>query len=103
MTLEELAKRCEAEGIQYAYGVFEEEVSPPHLVAVETETNNFMAENKVYYRVGDIQLDLTMDYIDFDLIDKVESKILYDVCWNKTETTYLSDEKIWQISYFFEI
>lgn len=103
MTLEELAKRCEDEGIQYAYGAFEEEVSPPHLVAVETGTTNFMAENKVYYRVGDIQLDLTMDYIDFDLIDKVENKILYDVCWNKTETTYLSDEKIWQISYFFEI
>ena len=48
-------------------------------------------------------MDLTMDYIDFDLIDKVENKILYDVCWNKTEATYLSDEKIWQISYFFEI
>ena len=103
MTLEELKARCEKENIQYAYGVFQEPVSPPHLVAIEQDTNNMMAENRVYYRVGRIQLDLTMDYIDFDLIDKVENKILYDVCWNKSDTTYLSDEKIWQVSYFFEI
>lgn len=103
MTLEELDARCKQEDIQYAYGVFQEPVSPPHLIALETETDNFMADNKVFSRKGRIQLDLTMDYIDFDLIDKVENKILYDVCWNKTEATYLSDEKIWQISYFFEI
>lgn len=102
-TLDELEERCEKEEIQYVCGAFQEPVSPPHLVAVEPETNNIMADNKVFSRIGRIQLDLTMDYIDFDLIDKVENKILYDVCWNKTETTYLSNEKVWQISYFFEI
>ena len=101
--LEELATRCEKENIQYAYGVFQKPVSPPHLIALETDTDNFMADNQVFNRKGTIQLDLTMDYIDFDLINKVENKILYDVCWNKTDTTYLSDEKIWQVSYFFEI
>ena len=101
--LDELVERCEKENIQYAYGAFPEPVSPPHLVALENETDNFMADNIVFYRKGVIQLDLTMNYIDFDLIDKVENKILYDVCWNKTEATYLSDEKVWQISYFFEI
>ena len=101
--LDELAERCEKEEIQYAYGVFQEPVSPPHIVALETETNNFMADNIVFNRKGTIQLDVTMDYIDFDLINKIENKILYDICWNKTEATYLSDEKIWQVSYFFEI
>ena len=101
--LDELAERCEKEEIQYAYGVFQEPVSPPHIVALETETNNFMADNIVFNRKGTIQLDVTMDYIDFDLINKIENKILYDICWNKTEATYLSDEKVWQISYFFEI
>lgn len=101
--LEELADRCEKENLQYAYGSFEEEVSPPHLVALEVETENFMADNKVYQKIGGIQLDVTMNYIDFDLLDKVENKILYDVCWNKTEATYLSDEDVWQVSYFFEI
>ena len=103
MTLEDLDTRCKQEEIQYAYGAFQDPVSPPHLVALETETDNFMADNKVFSRKGRIQLDLTMHYMDFGLIDKVENKILYDVCWNKTETTYLSDEKVWQVSYFFEI
>lgn len=103
MTLEELKTRCEDAGFKYAYGVFKETTEPPHLVALETETDNFMADNKVFGRKGRIQMDLTMDYMDFELIDKVESKILYDVCWNKTEATYLPEEKIWQISYFFEI
>lgn len=101
--LEELAERCEKENIQYAYGVFQEEVSPPHLVALGAETDNFSADNIVFYKKNPIQLDLTMDYIDFDLIDKVENKILYDIYWNRTEPTYLSDEDIWQVSYFFEI
>ena len=48
MTLEELKSRCEEEEIQYAYGAFQEPVSPPHLVALEPETDNFMADNKVY-------------------------------------------------------
>ena len=56
--LDELAERCKKEEIQYAYGVFQEPVSPPHIVALETETNNFMADNRVFSRIGQIQLDL---------------------------------------------
>ena len=62
MTLEELDTRSKNENIQYAYGTFQEPVSPPHLVALETETDNFMADNKVFSRKARIQLDLTMDY-----------------------------------------
>lgn len=103
MTLEDLKDRCKAENIQYSYGLFLEEVEPPHLMALEVETDNFMADNRVFSRIGQIQLDLTMNFLDFDLIKKVEEKILFDVCWNKTEETYLKDEGIWQVSYFFEI
>lgn len=99
----EIDTRCKQENIEYAYGCFQEPTTPPHLIAKEIDTDNFMADNKVYLRKGSFKLDLTMDYIDFDLINKVENKILYDVCWNKTEETYLSEEEIWQVSYFFEI
>lgn len=103
MTLEDLKIRCEENDILYSYGAFQEEVKPPHLVATEPKTNNFMADNRVYKRISTIKLDLTMNYLDLDLVKKVEEKILYDVCWNKTEETYLSNEKVWQVSYFFEI
>lgn len=101
MTLEELKTRCESQGFQYAYGVFKTSTEPPHLVAICRDSNNFMADNKVYKKKTPIQLDYT--YIDKDVEEqnKIEDIILSDVAWNKTEETYLSDEKVWQVSYFF--
>ena len=57
----------------------------------------------MYKKKTPIQLDYT--YIDKDIEEqnKIEDIILVDVAWNKTEETYLQDEKVWQVSYFFEI
>lgn len=103
MTLEELKKRCEKASFKYAYGQFKNTVEPPHLVAVTIGTDNFMADNRVYKKKTPIKLDYT--YIDKDVEEqnKLEDEILGDIAWNKTEETYLSDEQIWQVSYFFEI
>lgn len=103
MTLEELKTRCEKEGFKYAYGKFEEETEPPHLVAITIDTDNFMADNKVYHKNTHIQLDYTYIYKNIEEQNKIENKILGDIAWNKTEETYLQDEKVWQVSYFFEI
>ena len=103
MTLEELKQRCEKEGFKYAYGVFKNSVEPPHLVAITRDTDNFMADNIVYTKDIPIQLDYTYIDKDLDMQNKIENKILGDIAWNKTEETYLSDEKVWQVSYFFEI
>ena len=103
MTLEELKTRCEAQDFKYAYGVFKKPTEPPHLIAICRDTDNFMADNKVYEKDTPIQLDYT--YIDKDVEqqNKIEDIILSDVAWNKTEEVYLSDEEVWQVSYFFEI
>ena len=103
MTLEELKERCEAQGFQYAYGVFKDAVEPPHLIVVTRDTDNFKADNIVYMKKTPIQLDYT--YIDKNITEqnKIENIILADVAWDKTEEVYLSDEKVWQVSYFFEI
>lgn len=103
MTLEELKIRCENEGFKYSYGKFEKATEPPHLVAITTDTDNFMADNKVYYGPIPIQLDYTYIYKNIEEQNKIENKILGDIAWNKTEETYLQDEKVWQVSYFFEI
>lgn len=103
MTLEELKTRCENAGFQYAYGVFKKPVEPPHLIAICRDTSNFMADNKVYLQDTHVQLDYTYIDKDIDIQNKIENEILSDVAWNKTEETYLSDEKNWQVSYFFEI
>ena len=103
MTLAELKTRSEEQGFKYAYGVFAEPTEPPHLIAFCRETNNFMADNKVYMKDTPIQLDYTYEQKNIEEQNKIEDIILADVAWNKTEETYLSDEKVWQVSYFFEI
>lgn len=103
MTLEELKMRCEAQGFKYAYGVFKRPVEPPHLIAICRNTNNFMADNKVYSKDTPIQLDYTYIEKNIEEQEKIENNILGDIAWNKTDETYLSDEQIWQVSYFFNI
>ena len=48
MTLEELKQRCIEQSFKYAYGRFKKITQPPHLVAITIDTDNFMADNKVY-------------------------------------------------------
>lgn len=103
MTLEELKIGCENAGFKYAYGQFKKTTEPPHLVAISTGTDNFMADNKVYLKKVPIQLDYTYIYKNVEEQNKIENEILGDIAWNKTDETYLSDEDVWQVSYFFEI
>lgn len=103
MTLEDLKTRCENTGFKYAYGKFKKPTEPPHLVAITVDTDNFMADNKVFYGKTPIQLDYTYTEKNLDEQEKIENEILGDIAWNKTEETYLQDEDVWQVSYFFEL
>lgn len=103
MTLEELKTRCKNAGFKYAYGQFKKPTEPPHLVAITTGTDNFMADNKVYSKDTPIQLAYTYLVKDLEMQNKIEDEILGDIAWNKSDETYLSDEDVWQVSYFFEI
>lgn len=103
MTLEELKERCEAAGFQYAYGLFKTEVQPPHLVAITVDTNNFMADNKVWKKDVPIQMDYTYTEKNLTEQNKIEDEILGDIPWEKTEETYLQDEDVWQVSYLFNL
>lgn len=103
MTLEELKIRCETQGFQYAYGEFKTPVSPPHIVTMTRATDNFMADDKVWHKEIPIQLDYTYENKDITEMNKIEDIILGDIAWNKTEEVYLSDDRVWQVSYFFDI
>lgn len=103
MTLQELKQRCQKAQIKYAYGRFKRPTEPPHLVSISTGTDNFMADDKVYSKNTPIKLDYTYLEKDLDMENKIENEILGDIAWNKSDETYLTDEEVWQVSYFFEI
>lgn len=88
--------------IPYSHYDFEREVEPPHLMSTELESNNFVADNSIYIEKCNARLELTTDTRDRFLEKRIEQEILYDIIWLK-EITYISSERIWNISYYFEI
>lgn len=102
MTLENLKTRCINAGFKYAYGRFEESVTPPHVIVTNPESDNFVADNIVYLKVDSIRLELTTIKKDLDLENKIENEVLCDIVWRKEETN-IDDEGIYNVSYFFEI
>lgn len=103
MTLEELKTRCEAQGFSYAYGEFKDYTDPPYLVAYANSSTNFIADTVVYKKITTIQLDYVFSNKDINEQNKIEDIILSDVAWDKSDETYLEDQNVWQVSYFFEI
>lgn len=103
MTLEDLKNRCKENNIQYAYGNFNKEVKPPFLVAYTVSSENFKADDIIYFKSEEIELTYTYVNKDRDFEKLIEEEILKDVIWNKTSENFLSSEELWQVSYYFKI
>lgn len=88
--------------IPYSHFDFDREVEPPHLMSTEIDSDNFIADNKIYFKKCNARLELTTDSRDRELEKRVEEEILFDIIWER-EVTYIQSEKVWNISYFFEI
>lgn len=88
--------------IPYSHYDFDREVEPPHLMSTEIDSDNFVADNKIYFEKCNARLELTTDFRDRKLEKRIEKEILFDIIWKK-EVAYIQSEKIWNVSYFFEI
>lgn len=88
--------------IPYSHFDFDREVEPPHLMSTEIDSDNFIADNKIYFEKCNARLELTTDSRDRELEKRIEEEILFDIIWGK-EVTYIQSEKVWNVSYFFEI
>lgn len=110
MTWEKLAERADKFyldkenkiKIPYSHYDFDRAVEPPHLMSTEIDTDNFNADNCVYFEKCNARLELTTDIRDKELEKRIEQEILHDVIWRR-QVTYISAEKVWNTSYFFEI
>lgn len=110
MTWEELEKRIDnfyldnedKIKIPYSHYDFDREVEPPHLMSTEIDSDNFVADNIIYFEKSNTRLELTTDTRDRNLEKRVEKEILYDIIWKK-QVAYIQSERVWNVSYFFEI
>ena len=68
----------------------------------EVDTDNFIADNNVYFEKCNARLELTTDTRAKILEKRIEKEILHDIVWKRI-ITYIQAERVWNVSYFFEI
>ena len=103
MTLKELNELLETTGLPVAYREWPDEKAPPlpFICYLVVYSNNFGADNTVYYPINHIQIELYTELKDPVSEGKVE-KALSSFYWEKTEE-YINTEQCYQIIYEIEV
>ena len=103
--MEELVRLVSGMGIPFAYDHFAEGESPdpPFLCYLLPGSNNFSADGKVYYKIGQVNIELYTDRKDPLLEQKLEDALdAASIFYNKTEV-WIDSEKLYEVLYQFEM
>jgi len=103
MTQNELYNLLKSTGLPVAYHHFDEPPSLPYIVYLFTFSDNLGADNKVYQKINNYQVELYSEKKDLEseqLLENVfdENDIYYD----KSET-YIESEEMYQVIYEIQI
>ena len=91
--------------IPFAYDHFAEGESPdpPFLCYLLPGSNNFSADGKVYYKIGQVNIELYTDRKDPAVEQKLEDALdAASIFYNKTEV-WIDSEKLYEVLYQFEM
>ena len=95
MSIKELIDLLNAYDVKCSFSHFSQPVTPPFMIYLSPSTNNFNADNVVYYVDKSLTLEL---YTRVDTIleeNKLEDYLTKNnVLWDKTSQTWIDDEKV---------
>ena len=103
MALEDMKTLLDTTGYPVVYYAWPEKKAPalPYICFLTAYSNNFGADDRVYYPVAHYQIELYTRCKDPEAEGKVE-QALSSYFWEKTET-YLDTERCFQIHYEVEV
>lgn len=103
MILEQIKAVLESTGLPVVYRAWQENAAPPlpYICYYVTGTNNFGADNRVYNKTINVNVELYSALKDVQSEEKIEDA-LSSIYWNKTET-FIDSEKCYQILYEIEV
>lgn len=107
MKLNEVQTMLESTGFPTAYNAFTEEevaskgITLPFITWMNDSDDSMGADNRVYYKAHHIQAELYEEYRDEEAEAKIETA-LADIYYNKI-VAYVESEKMYQITYEFEV
>lgn len=90
--------------IPIAYNHFNKETKLPYLLYLEDSSNNTFADNKVYYENCSFNLELYTEIKDTTLENQLKTILTNnEIPYEKTYEDYLSDERMYEITYTIAI
>lgn len=101
--LKDIYSLLAATGIPTVYRAWPVGSAPdfPFICYLETGTNNFMADNKVYQKITDLDIELYTREKD-PATEALVEQALAEIPWDKTEV-YIDSERCYEIVYSIEI
>lgn len=103
MSLEELYLILKGTELPVAYSHFNEITSPPYITYLSVSSSNFYADNKVYAKIYNIQIELYTKHKDLEVERKLEDILDKNEIAYETIEEWIESEKLFQKIYEIKI
>lgn len=103
MTDDELKSLLKSIGIPVAYSHFTKPPKLPYLVYLRVNDYNMHADNKVYFKLNNYQIELYTEKKDLALEEKVEAMFDLKEIPYSTSEEWIQDENMFQVVYSIQI
>jgi hypothetical protein len=105
MTYDDITNMLKEAGLPLAYDHFAEGESPepPFLIFLFPDSDNMFADNSVYFKISQLNMELYTDKKDPELEEKLEDILTaHEIPWEKSEV-WIDSEKMYEVLYQTEI
>mgnify|MGYP003486375034 FL=1 len=105
MTYDGITNMLKEAGLPLAYDHFAEGESPepPFLIFLFPGSDNMFADNGVYFKISQLNMELYTDKKDPELEEKLEDILTaHEIPWEKSEV-WIDSEKMYEVLYQTEI
>ena len=105
MTSDDITNMLKEAGLPLAYDHFAEGESPdpPFLMFLFPGSDNIFADNGVYFKINQLNMELYTDKKDPELEEKLEDILTaHEIPWEKSEV-WIDSEKMYEVLYQTEI
>ena len=105
MTYDDITNMLKEAGLHLAYDHFAEGESPepPFLIFLFPGSDNMFADNGVYFKISQLNMELYTDKKDPELEEKLEDILTaHEIPWEKSEV-WIDSEKMYEVLYQTEI
>ena len=99
MTLQELNNILKSTGYEVAYAHFNTPIKPPFITYLISNSENFIADNKVYKKIDNIKIELYTSIKDLQAEEKLEKLLDENDIAYETDETWIESEKLFQKIY----